>query len=118
MAIGRRRGGKSVGKCLKERCADRPGVVKQRSERKRRECGCSIFSAPTVAFAVSSFIYVLPPRFYYVSWKFFARIYPSLELLFARDVATILRINEYSLLSRREETFFSISSFSLSLSFS
>lgn len=80
MAIGRRRGGKSVGKCLKERCTDRPGVVKQRhrSERKRRECGCSIFSAPTVVFAVSSFIYVLPPRFYYISWKFFA-IYPSLD---------------------------------------
>lgn len=64
---------------------------------------------------VSSFIYVLPPRFYYVSWKFFARIYPSLELLFARDVATILRINECSLLSRREETFFCIFSLSIIL---
>lgn len=38
------------------------------------------------------------------------------RLLFARDVARILRINERSLLSRREERFFCIFSFFLSLS--
>lgn len=74
MAIGRRRGGKSAGKCLKERCMDRPGVVKQRhrSERKRRECGCSIFSAPTVVFAVLS---TFCPRVFIILEILHAHIY-------------------------------------------
>lgn len=93
MAIGRRRGGKSAGKCLKERCMDRPGVVKQRhrSERKRRECGCSIF--PGADCRVFLFYLPFAPAFL-LSCKFFTRIYPT---SFSTRSKNTLRINECSL---------------------